>query len=178
MEHPLFSGLRYYAPFTQSAADQSHNLANFFTSVMYDLRPSDTTISKWRREALFSGRHVQISTEAQQLLDVDVARELRGIQVGDYMTVNNLREMAGIVGVSRAGNKGELITRMQAVIQSINATGTAVISVGKGPIPWVLTNEEMIIVNNRFKRLVIPPHVDAFCTAGSGLFEDKSSCWR
>ena len=145
---------------------------------MGDLRPSDGTISKWRQEAVYSGRHEQISTDTQQLLDVDVARELRDVQVGDYMTLVHLREMADIVGVSRAGNKGELITRLQAVIQSINATGTVVTSVGKGRIPWVLTKEQTILVNNRFKRLVIPPHVDAFLTSGNGLFDDKSSCWR
>ena len=31
VHRPLFMGLRYYKPFTQSAADLSHNLANFFT---------------------------------------------------------------------------------------------------------------------------------------------------
>ena len=31
VDHPLFSGLRYFKPFRQSAADLSHNLANFFT---------------------------------------------------------------------------------------------------------------------------------------------------
>ena len=29
VHHPIFTGLRYYDPFLQSAADLSHNLANF-----------------------------------------------------------------------------------------------------------------------------------------------------
>ena len=143
-----------------------------------NLRPSDTVISKWRREACFSGRHVEISSEAQQTLDVEVARELRDVEVGDYMTVANLQELARVVGVKRAGTKDELITRLRAVIQAINDTGTAVVSVGKGPIPWVLTDDEVLMVNNRFRRLVLPPHVHAFCTTEEGLFDDKSSCWR
>ena len=64
------------------------------------------------------------------------------------------------------------------MIQAINDTGTAVVSVGKGPIPWVLTDDEVLMVNNRFRRLVLPPHVHAFCTTEEGLFDDKSSCWR
>ena len=96
----------------------------------------------------------------------------------DYMTVANLRELAGVVGVTRAGNKPELLTRLRAVIQSINDTGTAVISVGKGPIPWVLTDEQVLMINNRFRRLVLPPYVHVFCTTEEGLFDDKSSCWR
>ena len=96
----------------------------------------------------------------------------------DYMTVANLRELAGVVGVTRAGNKPELLTRLRAVIQSINDTGTAVISVGKGPIPWVLTDEQVLMINNRFRRLVLPPYVHDFCTTEEGLFDDKSSCWR
>ena len=31
VHNPLFSGLRYYQPFRQSAADLSHNLSNFLT---------------------------------------------------------------------------------------------------------------------------------------------------
>ena len=175
---PLFHSLRYYRPFRQSAADLSHNLANFFGGIIANCRPTDAMISKWRREACWSGRFFEISTEAQQTLDVDIARELRGLHVGDYMTVTNLRELADVVGVARAGNKGELITRLRAVIQSINNTGTVVVSVGKGPIPWVLTDDEVRMVNNRFKSLVLPPHVHAFCTTEEGLFDNKSSCWR
>ena len=125
-----------------------------------------------------SGRHVGISIETEQTLDVNVARELRGVEVGDYMTVANLKELAVMVGVTRAGTKRELITRLRAVIQSINDTGTAVISVGKGKIPWVLTDDQVLMVNDRFKRLVFPPHVHAICTTEEGLFDDKSSCWR
>ena len=94
------------------------------------------------------------------------------------MTLVNLRELAVMVGVKSSGNKPELITRLQAVIQSINDTGTAVVSVGKGPIPWVLTDDQLVMVNNRCRRLVIPPYVHAFCTTKQGLFDDKSSCWR
>ena len=79
--------------------------------------------------------------------------------MGDYMTKDNLKELAVLVGVKSAGNKDELIARLQAVIQEINDTGTAVISVGKGPIPWVLTNDQVVMFNNRCKRLVITKHV-------------------
>ena len=94
------------------------------------------------------------------------------------MTMNNLKELAGLVGVKSAGNKAEMIVRLQAVIQQINDTGTAVVSVGKGPIPWVLTNDQVAMFNNRCTKLVIPTHVQAFCTTEKGIFEDHSSCWR
>jgi len=142
------------------------------------LRPTDATICKWRKEASLSRRHVEISIETEQTLDVDIARELQGVEVGDYMTVTDLKELAGMVGVKRAGTKRELIARLRAVIQSINDTGTAVISVGKGKIPWVLTDDQVLMVNDRFRRLVFPPHVHAICTTEQGLFDDKSSCWR
>ena len=98
--------------------------------------------------------------------------------MGNYMTMNNLKELAVLVGAKSAGNKATLIVRLQAVIQQINDTGTAVVSVGKGPIPWVLTNDQVVMFNNRCKRLVIPMHVQAFCTTEAGLFDDNSSCWR
>ena len=178
VHHPLFHGVRYYHPFQQSAADLSHNLSNFFTNLLGLLHPTDAMIVKWRKEACFSGRFVEINTETQQTLDAGVASELRGLQVGDYMTVANLRELARLVRAKSGGNKPELITRLQAVIQEINDTGTAVTSVGKGPIPWVLTDGQVLMFNNRCRRLVIPPYVHAFCTTKQGLFDDKSSCWR
>ena len=94
------------------------------------------------------------------------------------MTMTNLKELAALVGVKSAGTKADLIVRLQALIQQINDTGTAVVSVGKGPIPWVLTNEQVIVFNSRCKRLVIPAHMQAFCTTESGIFDDNSSCWR
>ena len=82
------------------------------------------------------------------------------------MTMANLKELAALVGVKSAGTKADLIVRLQALIQQINDTGTAVVSVGKGPTPWVLTNEQVIVFNSRCKRLVI--HMQAFCTADTG----------
>ena len=142
------------------------------------LRPTDALIRKWRREACTSGFFREISSQTEQLLDVGVAAALRGLPVGDYMTKDNLKELAVLVGVKSVGNKDELIARLQAVIQEINDTGTAVISVGKGPIPWVLTHDQVVMFNNRCKRLVIPKHVQAFCTTEAGIFDDHSSCWR
>ena len=147
-------------------------------SILKILRPEDSVIGKWREEACFSGRFEEIRKDSQQLLDVDVANELRDVQVGDYMTCAQLREMSTLAGVKRSGNKDELIARMQSLITEINDTGTAVISVGKGRIPWVLSDAETRMVNNRFKNLVIPPYMHAFCTTKQGLFDDKSSCWR
>ena len=135
-------------------------------------------ISKWRREACSSGRFVEIGTKTKQYLDGGVSSTLRGFEVGDYMTVADLRELARLVGAKSGGNKPELITRLQAVIQEINDTGTAVVSVGKGAIPWVLTTQQTLVFNNRCRRLVIPPHVHAFCTTEEGILADKSSCWR
>ena len=95
------------------------------------------------------------------------------------MTMTNLKELTALVGVKSVGTKADLIVRLQALIQQINDTGTAVVvSVGKGPTPWVLANEQVIVFNSRCKRLVIPAHMQAFCTTESGTFDDNSSCWR
>ena len=142
------------------------------------LRPTEAMITKWRKEACSSGRFVEISTETEQTLDLHVASELRGLEVGDYMTVANLKELADLVGAKKGGNKPELITRLRDVIQEINDTGTAVVSIGKGPIPWVLTDDQVLVFNNRCRRLVVPPHIHAFCTTKEGLFDDNTSCWR
>ena len=123
VHYPIFHGLRYYNPFVQSAADLSHNMANFCTvsdiatqnyllsvlilplsltltpltpiqmshqSTFQLLRPSESMISKWRKEACSSGRFVEISSETEQFLDADVANLLRGLEVGEYVTVANL----------------------------------------------------------------------------------------
>ena len=85
---PLFCGLPYFRPFSQSASDLSHNLANFMKETMNLVQPKEGMIAKWRREAAASGRHSQISHEAVQTLDPDVARELRGLDIEPLRVVD------------------------------------------------------------------------------------------
>ena len=94
------------------------------------------------------------------------------------MRVSDLQDLAKIVGVSSAGLQPELRARLGAVIQEIRDTGTAVISVGKGRIPWVFTKQELALVDSRFRGLVIPFGVTAFCTTKKGVLQDPSSSWR
>ena len=44
-------------------------------------QPPDALITKWRREAAASRRHLHISHEAVQMVDPDVASELRGLDI-------------------------------------------------------------------------------------------------
>ena len=57
-------------------------------------------------------------------------------------------------------------------------TGDAVIGSAFPPIPWMLTKEDISMVDTRFRQLVIPHNVHAFCTYKEGLLTNKSSCWR
>ena len=57
-------------------------------------------------------------------------------------------------------------------------TGSAVVSVGKAPIPWVFTPEQVELVDSRCRRLVVPHHCHALCTTKAGVLKDRSSCWR
>ena len=57
-------------------------------------------------------------------------------------------------------------------------TGSATLSVGQGRVPWVFTNEQIQMVDARFKRVVLPHNCPAFCTTKQGLFESRTSCWR
>ena len=58
------------------------------------------------------------------------------------------------------------------------ATGSAVVSVGNEPIPWVFTPEQVEMVDSRCRRLVIPHNCHAFCTTEEGVLKNNSSCWR
>ena len=57
-------------------------------------------------------------------------------------------------------------------------TGGSILRTSFPPIPWVLTKEEISLVNSRFRRLVVPHGVHAFCTMKEGLLENRTSCWR
>ena len=57
-------------------------------------------------------------------------------------------------------------------------TGAAILKETYPPIPWVLTKEEISLVDSRFRRLVVPHGVHAFCTFKEGLLENRTSCWR
>ena len=171
--------MRYYQPFRQSAADLSHNIANLCNGVLTLVHPPPELKLKWRKEADVSGRHTQIGTRVPQFIDADVAVTIRDLDVYDAaMRVSDLRELAKIVGVPHSGNKVELQLRLGTIIQTIRDTGTAVVSVGCAPIPWVFTQAHLDLVNGRFRRLVIPHEFHSFCNGDQGLFEDRSSCWR
>ena len=81
-------------------------------------RPDKFMPSKWRSEARESGRHSQIATRVPQVLDPDVANELRDLHI-DELRVQDLRQLARIVGVSPSGNKDALTLRLAPLIQSI-----------------------------------------------------------
>ena len=134
-------------------------------------------ISKWRKEAAASGLHSQISTQIPRLLEPGVANELRGLDL-EVMSVVDLQALARIMGVSPSGRKAEVKARLTPLIQSINATGNAVVSLDYPPIPWVFTKEQLTMVNTRCKRIVIPSTCPAFCSTKAGIFEDMSMCWR
>ena len=57
-------------------------------------------------------------------------------------------------------------------------TGTAVISVGEGKIPWVFTSEQRELVDSRCRRMVMPHNIHAWCTTKEGVLQNKSTCWR
>ena len=57
-------------------------------------------------------------------------------------------------------------------------TGAAVLGHTHAPIPWMLTKEEIAVVDDRFRNVVIPHGVHAFCTFKEGLLENRSACWR
>jgi len=174
---PLFWGLPYFRPFIQSAPDLSHNLANFWKGIMDLVQPPDGLMAKWRREADASGRHSQIGREAVQTLDRDVARELRGLDL-EPLTMVELQQLAKLVGVSHSRTKPELKARLSEVITAINDTGTAVVSVGKAPIPWVLSTADLKMLDSRCRRTVLPHGYHPFCTTKEGLFQSRKVCWR
>ena len=55
-------------------------------------------------------------------------------------------------------------------------TGTAVLGYKRPPIPWMLTKIEVSVVNERFRSVVIPHGVHAFCTFKEGLLENRYTC--
>lgn len=197
-ELPLFSGVRYFRPFLQSAADLSHNIANFFKGVLLTLQPPPALVPRWRLEAQLSGRHPEIGPHVPQFLDVDVGNELRDLVLDD-LRVAELKECAKIVGVQCSGTKEEIKTRLRQLLDTFRGksdsdflcsnsilplplniidTGSAVVSVGKGSIPWVLTPDQIEMVDSRCRRLVVPHHCQAFCTTKEGIFQSRSNCWR
>ena len=99
---PLFVGLRYFNPFMQSAADLSHNLSNFFKSVLDTVQPKDGMIAKWRIEASVSGRFPKITPDAPQMVDTDVARMFLELDL-DSMRLRDLRQCARLLGISHTG---------------------------------------------------------------------------
>ena len=76
-------------------------------------------IAKWRQEALSSGRHSQIAQEIDLMVDPEVARELRGIDL-QPMTKADLVELSKIIGLSHSGTKQAILDRLTPVIASIN----------------------------------------------------------
>ena len=56
--------------------------------VLCMIQPTEAMITKWRKEAAVSGRHLSISHEAVQMLDPDVARELRGLDIEPLRVVD------------------------------------------------------------------------------------------
>ena len=166
------------------------------------LCPKDKEIiSKWRREAAESEIYAYISREEVQRVDAGVARELRGIDL-QPMRKNQLVELARIIGLPHTGSKQALLTRLQPIITSINGwlivylldiycitttnysaktftpiyldTGDAILGYTLPPIPWMLTKEEIEIVDSRFRNIVIPHNVHAFCTCKEGLLKNRS----
>ena len=137
------------------------------------------------------------------IIDPEVANALRGLDVRE-LRVQDLRELARILGVSSSGNKDALTLRLAPLLQSINGmyhshhnnpytitlhpnsvphtlvsdTGTVVLGRTYPAAPWVLTKEEINLVDTRCKNLVLPPNCAAFCTTKAGIFKDKSSFWR
>ena len=71
-ELPLFSGVRYFRPFVQSASDLSHNLANFVKGIFNITQPPASMVARWRLEAELCGRHPEIGPRQPQFLDADV----------------------------------------------------------------------------------------------------------
>ena len=79
----------------------------------------DNIIKKWRLEALDSGRHSNIGQEVIHMVDPDVARELRGIDL-EPMTKKQLVELSKIIGLPHTGTKQVVFNRLEPVITSIN----------------------------------------------------------
>ena len=89
-------------------------------SLMNHFRPKDTAmIAKWRREASSSGRHSHIADEIDRMVDPEVARELRGIDL-QPMTKVELVELSKIIGLPHSGTKQAILDRLAPVIASIN----------------------------------------------------------
>ena len=82
-------------------------------------RPDKHMPAKWRREAAESGCHSHIAIAVPQMLDREVARELRGLNVDDLRVVD-LQPLARIVGVPTSGRKADLKRRLAPLVQSIN----------------------------------------------------------
>jgi len=114
---PLFSGVRYFRPFLQSASDLSHNLSNFLKGVLNTVQPPASMLARWRLEAELSGRHPEIGPQAPQFLDVDVGNELRDL-VLDGLRVVELQECAKIIGVKHTGTKAQLKARLSALLDT------------------------------------------------------------
>ena len=92
----------------------------FMQSLLNALCPKDDTdIKKWRLEALDSGRHAYIGHEVTHMVDQDVARELRGIDI-EPLTRNQLVELSQILGLPTTGTKQVVFNRLEPVITSIN----------------------------------------------------------
>ena len=83
------------------------------------VNPDKNMPAKWRWEARDSGRHVHLATLVDNIIDPEVANELRGLDVRE-LRVQDLRELARILGVSSSGNKDALTLRLTPLLQSIN----------------------------------------------------------
>ena len=145
--------------------------------LLQQVHPTEPMIHKWRREADACGRFPEIGTQSPQMLDAAVASVVRDLDV-QTMRVIDLKELGKLLGVSQAGRSAELKTRFGNLIQEIRQTGTAVISRGRAPIPWVFSKEKVELFDSRCRRLVVPDGMLAFCSTHKGILEDSSSCWR
>lgn len=114
---PLFYGLQYFNPYLQSAADLSHNLANFFKGVLRTVQPLDGMIPKWRLESSLSGRFPDIGHQVPQFVDADVANEFLDLDL-DSMRAVDLKECAKLMGVSQVGTKAVLKDRIHEILQT------------------------------------------------------------
>ena len=116
---PLFQGVKYFKPFDQSAADLSHNIANFFKSVMLTVCPTENLVTKWRLEAALSGRFPEIAPDFPDFLDPDVAQIFMTLDL-DAMRVVDLEECAKLMGIAHTGLKAVLKARIQQTLREFN----------------------------------------------------------
>ena len=113
----LFSGLKYFRPFVQSAVDLSHNLANFFKGVLNTVQPNDSLIANWRLEASLSGRFPDIGPRVPQYVHPGVAQAFLDLDLQELRVVD-LKECARMLGTSLSGNKTDLQDRIQRILRS------------------------------------------------------------